>query len=420
MGVKGVGGSKKGRKLSDLTRERMSRLHTGSTLTPEHSRNISRALKGRLRTPEHRAAISKSKKGKKLGPPSPESRAMRRGWYTPNEVGDRCEICNRPFEKLFQDHDHKTGKSRGKLCPHCNLMLGYAGDVVQVLESAIVYLKKYHTTSGVIAPDGALVPIEDREPVKPGTVAADLSWLRSVVRWACAWRDEHGKVLMERDSTAGLELPVDKNIARPVATTDRYRKLREHSDKVTMEILEGGKKVQVRTYLTELLDLAFHTGRRIGAILGIQYADLHLNAGPHGAVTWRADTDKMGKAWTAPINKDARAAIDRVLADRPGIGAAYLFPSPRNPEQAVSKDLASAWLEKCERLAELPHLKQGLWHPFRRSWATARKGLPVQDVMAVGGWTDPSCLTTIYQQPDVDTMVRVANEAAEVREVSHG
>jgi hypothetical protein len=42
------------------------------------------------------------------------------------------------------------------------------------------------------------------------------------------------------------------------------------------------------------------------------------------------------------------------------------------------------------------------------------------DVMAVGGWTDPSCLTTIYQQPAVDTMLRVATEAAEVREVQHG
>ncbi len=276
--------------------------------------------------------------------------------------------------------------------------------------------------SGVIAPDGTLVPIDEREVVKPGTVAADLSWLRSVVRWACAWRDERGKVLMERDSTAGLELPVDQNISRPVATTDRYRKLREHSDKVMMEVVAGGKKLRVRTYLSELVDLAFHTGRRISAILAIQYDDLHLNLQPFGAITWRAETDKMGKAWTAPLHEAARAAIDRVLADRPrpDIGASHLFPSPRSPHQPVSKDLASAWLEQCERIAGVSHLKQGLWHPFRRAWATGRKHWPVQDVMAVGGWTDPSCLTTIYQQPDVDTMIRVATEAAEVREVSHG
>ena len=53
----------------------------------------------------------------------------------------------------------------------------------------------------------------------------------------------------------------------------------------------------------------------------------------------------------------------------------------------------------------------------RRSWATSRTHLPVHDVMAEGGWLDPSCLTTIYQQPDADRMLRVVNEAADVREV---
>src|SRR5207249_9323777 len=178
------------------------------------------------------------------------------------------------------------------------------------------------------------------------------------------------------------------------ATTDRYRKLREHSDKVMMQVLKGGKKVKVRSHLSELLDLAFHAGRRIGATSCLQYGDLHLRTKPHGAITWRADTDKMGRASTTPINAAARAAIDRVLADRPGIGAAYLFPAPRNPEKPISKDKVNEWLREREQLAELPHLKQGGMHAFRRGWATGRKHLPVQDVMAVGGWTDPSCLTS--------------------------
>jgi len=28
------------------------------------------------------------------------------------------------------------------------------------------------------------------------------------------------------------------------------------------------------------------------------------------------------------------------------------------------------------------------------------EGLPVQDLMHLGGWTDPTCPQTIYQQPD--------------------
>lgn len=274
--------------------------------------------------------------------------------------------------------------------------------------------------NGVVAADGTLVPLEKRKPVKASTVAADLAWLRGVCRWAKGWRDEHGRRLMTEDPTEGLELPSDPNVSRPVATTDRYRKLREVSDQITMEVSGTGKKLKVRTPLSEILDLAFHTGRRISAICQLQYADLHLDQKPYGAITWRADADKMGKAWTAPLNKGARAAIDRVLTERPGIGAAYLFPSPRIAGRPITKDLASSWLEHCERLAELPHLRQGLWHPFRRGWATARKGLPLQDVAAVGGWTDPSCLATIYMQPDPSTMVRVATEAAEVRDVGRG
>lgn len=276
--------------------------------------------------------------------------------------------------------------------------------------------------SGAISAAGTVVVPKDRSPVKAGTVASDLGWLRGVCRWAKGWRDEHGRRLMTEDPTEGLAVPTDQNVSRPVTTTARYRKLREHSDQVMMEVVQDKKKVKIRTPLSELIDLAFHTGRRISAIVGLRYADLHLTAGPYGAITWRADTDKLGKAWTAPINEVAREAIDRVLAERPrpDIGEAYLFPLARDPERPITKDLANDWLSACEKLAGLPHLKQGGFHAFRRSWATARKHLPVQDVMAVGGWTDPSCLTTIYQQPDVDTMLRVATEAAEVREVSHG
>jgi hypothetical protein len=52
---------------------------------------------------------------------------------------------------------------------------------------------------------------------------------------------------------------------------------------------------------------------------------------PHGAIGWPEDTDKEGKAWEAPINAAVRAALDRVLRERPGIGPAYLFRHRRTP-----------------------------------------------------------------------------------------
>ncbi len=85
----------------------------------------------------------------------------------------------------------------------------------------------------------------------------------------------------------------------------------------------------------------------------------------------------------------------------------------------MSKDLASDWLERAERLAELPKLNGSLWHAYRRGWATSRKGLPDVDVAEAGGWSDLTSLKTAYQQPDTDTLYRVVSEATELRE-AHG
>lgn len=57
-----------------------------------------------------------------------------------------CSLCDIPQSKLKKalavDHDHKTGKVRGLLCRHCNLMLGYAKENQTTLKKARFYLKR--------------------------------------------------------------------------------------------------------------------------------------------------------------------------------------------------------------------------------------------------------------------------------------
>ena len=67
---------------------------------------------------------------------------------------------------------------------------------------------------------------------------------------------------------------------------------------------------------------------------------------------------------------------------------------------------------KAEKLAELPKLAGGRWHPYRRLWATERKTLPDADVAAAGGWRDTRALKMSYQQADPITVLRVV-EAGE-------
>ena len=120
----------------------------------------------------------------------------------------------------------------------------------------------------------------------------------------------------------------------------------------------------------------------------------------------------MAKETTVPISPEVRAAIDRVMEERPGIGKAFIFPSPKDPSQSLRYELASDWLREAEKLASVAPMERGLWHAFRRKWATERKHLPDVDVAAAGGWSTPRTLVEIYQQPDSNSMLRVVMEAA--------
>lgn len=63
----------------------------------------------------------------------------------------KCEICERhetiklrgKVKNLAVDHDHKSGKVRGLLCSACNRAIGYFGEDIKVLESALIYLKRH-------------------------------------------------------------------------------------------------------------------------------------------------------------------------------------------------------------------------------------------------------------------------------------
>lgn len=96
---------------------------------------------------------------------------------------------------------------------------------------------------------------------------------------------------------------------------------------------------------------------------------------PHGAIRWPGATDKEGREWVAPISPRVRAALDRVLRDRPGIGAAYLFPCPTDPTRPVQYERVRRWLLEAEKLAKLPKQRGASFHAFRRAWADSEETL---------------------------------------------
>ncbi len=202
----------------------------------------------------------------------------------------------------------------------------------------------YARKSGAIDSHGLPVPEDDRRPTRLRTVEADCLWLKWALNGGTNWQDREGRYLLRDNMVRGFEAPREKNPRRPIASQDRYEAVRAVSDQVTMEIRWDKHRKEQRSYLSELLDIVNGTGRRISAVCQLQYEDLKLDQKPYGAIRWPADPDKIDRETLVPIAPGVRAALERVLRERPGVGAAYLFPSPIDPTRPIRYELASEWL----------------------------------------------------------------------------
>lgn len=300
------------------------------------------------------------------------------------------------------------------------------------------------STGAIDATGKAITYVGDgpRISVAPRTVDADLVFINAVFNWARSWNGPDGRPLLERNPWGAVAPGVKRTlvrpkaaaIARPVASYDRYLTLLAVADRVLMEcrkdtpgavLVEVGRaqyrlgegpvmKWMTPSYFRDLLELAESSGRRISAICRLTYDRLRWERGEIVQVQWpplKGETEK----WVT-ISNDTRATLKRIVTARPGVGARWMFPSPRKSAQPITKRLAFDWMQRAEALAGLPHLPQGAWHPYRRKWATERKHHPTADVMAVGGWTDDRSLKESYQHADDETMEAVVNEPRKLRE----
>jgi integrase len=254
--------------------------------------------------------------------------------------------------------------------------------------------------------------------VRAGTIRNELHLLRAMTVWAQGHR-ANGRRLLEVDPFAGLVLPREKNMKRPIATDERYQALLAVAD-------TADPRGRFRTILV----LARQTGRRINAIVNLKTSDVlrsrdqmiaalgaagmdlkHADVWPNGAIRWGAATDKLRFETLSPISKAARTELDRYLREHPRVGDVPLFSATEDPRHCVHKELARYWLKRAESLAELPKLDRGGFHTFRRLWASERRHLPAQDVAAAGGWRSIEVMQSSYQQADAVTIQSVVENA---------
>jgi integrase len=162
------------------------------------------------------------------------------------------------------------------------------------------------------------------------------------------------------------------------------------------------------------LVLSEATGRRLGAIRQLRWDDVLWD---RSAIRWRAEADKKRREWVVPIPEPLLGEL-RQFRRRLGTVAGWMFAGERKPDVPMDRHLFDRWLAHAERKAKLPKLAGGLWHPYRRKWATERKHLSITDVAAAGGWQDTATLLTCYQQPTNDTLLAVMSEERKVRDTA--
>jgi integrase len=262
-----------------------------------------------------------------------------------------------------------------------------------------------------------IVPTEDGKTLKLAknpsdtAIGADLVFLNSALNWATKLRLKDGSRLLADNPMRGYPIPSNTNVRRPVATYDRFLAVRAKAD--TVDPLFGF-----------FLDLIESLGWRVSAVCQLRASDYDRKATPetpNGRLRKRGEFDKEDVEMWVPLSIDARTAIEGILRTNPTVGEMPLFPARKAKDgkrpASWSRFYARTLLRRAEVAADLEPLEGGDFHPYRRSWATARKDLPTADVMKAGGWKDRRSLENCYQQVDAKTMLAVVSHPAKVREL---
>jgi integrase len=248
-------------------------------------------------------------------------------------------------------------------------------------------------------------------PVRIRTVQADLVLLHAMLRWASRSKASSGELLLVRNPLDGVRIEGESNSVRPIASRDRFEATLAAIVRLRGAASTDREKARwVKVGLA--LCFAEATGRRLNSIRNLQWQDINLDK---SEIHWRAEHDKKGHDSVIPMTTSLQEAVVRAKGDLKSTSA-YVFASETDPTHPMDRHLFDKWLTVAEKEAELPKLIGGLWHPYRRKWATERKHHPLKDVMAAGGWSDAETLIRSYQQADRETLLRVMNEPNPLRD----
>jgi integrase len=308
-----------------------------------------------------------------------------------------------------------TPRTRKEDEAHVQVLLSYFGDgcdVRNLSESDAVAFTAKRMAGGIKLKGG-----EVTEAVRARSPEVELRILRTMLRWATTVRVRGGQRLLVSNPLDGIRGVKETNPLRPVASWQRFEKIRTAMQELAAGSKDNPSKHQRWVRMELALVLAEATGRRIGSIRQLSWQDFDFEA---ATIRWRAESDKKRRESVIPT---PAAVLDEVKAFRVRLGGAFgglVFPAPTDPSKALGREVFQHALKDAADHAELP--AGGAWHSFRRKWATERKDHPTADLLEAGGWSRKSAavLVECYQFADPETMLAVMSEPRKVSERASG
>ena len=255
-------------------------------------------------------------------------------------------------------------------------------------------------------PDG-----RETKPRRTRTIQGEIKQLRQMIYWAMNERLPDGSWLLESNPLRGVKVPKEEDPRRPVATYDRFLSLRTAAQEMAATAPQKRGRERWKRWEMALV-LAEATGARIGAISGLRWSDIS-NDPPE--IKFRAAFDKRGRDRVVPIPEALAEELRGFKVKFAAVGDGWLFPCA-DKDDHWPREIFGELDDRVERHAELPHLKGGRFHPFRRKWATERKNMSLVDVMAAGGWRDAQTLHSCYQLATTDGMLEVMSTPVKLRD----
>jgi integrase len=240
---------------------------------------------------------------------------------------------------------------------------------------------------------------------------ADIALLQAMLHWATTVRLPDGSYLLDRNPLAGVKRVGEKNKKQPVATMERFEATIAAMRTLKAEATSNDARTRwIRMEFA--LTIAEATGKRLGSIQQLRWEDFDFK---REIIYWRAEADKKGYKWEVRMPSDFFEVVRRFQRELGEVGG-FVFPAMKSTNAVMDRHLFDKWLSAAEKKAGLPKLDGSLWHAYRRKWAIERKGAPLKDVAAAGGWKDVSTLLEVYQQSDEESILAVTSITVKLRE----